>query len=203
MTSLSLVAQADMMVCISTSNTLRENVLRHAGAKTTAEFKKNYNPQEVLVLDGGSTAAQKIMFVPWQTEIEETDVTRIQKVRRSVLSSSRTCDSPVVSVGASEVVSRRSAREGDQNDFNPTGRLLPRDDRAIGSSCVNQIGTGQLELDSWVVCEALIGAARECLHQYSMNVKFVIYSFSSDDNANECYQVRFLLHSNVRRTRCA
>lgn len=69
-----------MMICISTSNNLRESVLRCAGHKTQSEYEDRYQPTDALLLDGGLTAARKILFVPWRTDIEETDKTKIQKV---------------------------------------------------------------------------------------------------------------------------
>jgi hypothetical protein len=50
-----------------------------------------------------------------------------------------------------------------------------------------------LGLDPGFVCEAMFSAASGCLHEYSMDVVFVIYpSNDADDNEqeeNECYQV--------------
>jgi hypothetical protein len=55
-----------------------------------------------------------------------------------------------------------------------------------------KIGTGQLGLDPFFVCEAMIGAASECLHQYKLDVSFVIYSSTGMAEEDECYQVRFI-----------
>ena len=54
---------------------------------------------------------------------------------------------------------------------------------------LKKIGTGQLGLDPAFVCEAMISAASERLHQYKMNVLFVIYQSSRVNNDDECYQV--------------
>jgi hypothetical protein len=69
-----------MMICISTSNSLRDNVLRRAGAKIESQYKERHRSNDALLLDGGLSAAKKILFVPWQTEIEQTEITKIQKV---------------------------------------------------------------------------------------------------------------------------
>jgi hypothetical protein len=76
-----------MMICISTSNNLRESVLRHAGPATESQFKDRYRPTDALLLDGGLTAARKILFVPWHTEIEITESNKTQKVCFVYLSS--------------------------------------------------------------------------------------------------------------------
>jgi hypothetical protein len=68
------------MICISTSNNLRDSVLRRAGPNIESEYKKRYRSNDALLLNGGSTKAHKILFVPWQTEIEETEETTTQKV---------------------------------------------------------------------------------------------------------------------------
>lgn len=69
-----------MMICISTSNNLRDSVLRCAGPSIESQYKSRYRPTDALLLDGGLTAARKILFVPWQTEIEEPEITKTQKV---------------------------------------------------------------------------------------------------------------------------
>jgi hypothetical protein len=69
-----------MMICISTSNNLRDSVLRRAGSTTETYYKERHRPEDALLLDGGLTKAQKILFVPWQTEVEETETTTTQKV---------------------------------------------------------------------------------------------------------------------------
>lgn len=69
-----------MMICISTSNNLCESVLRRAGPKIQSDYKERYNQGDALLLDGGSTSARKILFVPWQTEIEEVETIKTQKV---------------------------------------------------------------------------------------------------------------------------
>jgi hypothetical protein len=69
-----------MMICISTSNNLRDSILHRAGPTTESQYKDRYHSPDALLLDGGLTAARKILFVPWRTEIEGTETTETQKV---------------------------------------------------------------------------------------------------------------------------
>lgn len=69
------------MICISTSNNLRECVLRRAGRQTIDSFEANSRPNDALILDGGSTAARKILFVPWETNVDTNETIQNQKVR--------------------------------------------------------------------------------------------------------------------------
>jgi hypothetical protein len=69
-----------MMICISTSNNLRDSVLRRAGPKIESEYKERYRSNDALLLNGGLTKANKILFVPWQTDIEETEETATKQV---------------------------------------------------------------------------------------------------------------------------
>jgi hypothetical protein len=38
----------------------------------------------------------------------------------------------------------------------------------------------------------MISAASECLHQYKLDISFVIYSSTGMAEEDECYQVRFI-----------
>ena len=69
-----------MMICVSTSNNLRDTVLRCAGPKTESQYKNSACPTDALLVDGGLTAARKILFVPWLTEVDQTKTTKTQKV---------------------------------------------------------------------------------------------------------------------------
>lgn len=69
-----------MMVCISTSNNLRLNVLRCAGTTIENDYRRLHASNDTLLLDGGSTKAKKILFVPWETQIDQWDFDGIQKV---------------------------------------------------------------------------------------------------------------------------
>ena len=69
-----------MMICVSTSNNLRESILRCAGTKISNEYKESCHSNDALLLNGGLTAARKILFVPWQTEVEQSETTKTQKV---------------------------------------------------------------------------------------------------------------------------
>ena len=59
-----------MMICISTSNNLRDSVLHRAGSKVQSLYRERSNGSDALVLDGGLTASEKILFVPWETDIQ-------------------------------------------------------------------------------------------------------------------------------------
>jgi hypothetical protein len=72
--------KVDMMICISTSHNLRDSILRRAGPEIESQYKKSSKPDDALLLDGGLTKARKILFVPWQTEVEEAEITKTQKV---------------------------------------------------------------------------------------------------------------------------
>jgi hypothetical protein len=65
-----------MMICISTSNNLRDSILHRAGPEIESQYQRSAKLDDALLLDGGSTRARKILFVPWQTEIEETSKTQ-------------------------------------------------------------------------------------------------------------------------------
>ncbi|CAF3313561.1 unnamed protein product [Rotaria socialis] len=149
----------DMMICVSTSNNLRDSILRRAGIQIESQYKERYRPTDALLLDGGSTAARKILFVPWQTEVEQTETTKTQKSLSDLI---KWC------------IEQAHQRKMKSISFPP-------------------IGTGQLGLDPAFVCEAMISAASERLHQYKMDVLFVIYSStglnSHHDNDDECYQI--------------
>ena len=56
------------------------SVLSRAGQSLSSQYYKDSQSKSVVLLDGGSTLAQKILFVPWQTEIEEAETTKNQKV---------------------------------------------------------------------------------------------------------------------------
>jgi hypothetical protein len=54
---------------------------------------------------------------------------------------------------------------------------------------LKKIGSGQLGLDPFFVCETMISAASERLHQFKIDVLFVIYSSTEINDEDECYQV--------------
>jgi hypothetical protein len=69
-----IVLKVDMMICISALNNWRESVLRHAGPQIESGYKKLYSSSdEALLLNGGFTKARKIIFVPWQSEMQEQE----------------------------------------------------------------------------------------------------------------------------------
>jgi hypothetical protein len=61
-----------MMICICTSNNLRDSILHRAGPEIESQYKRSVKSDDALLLDGGSTKARKILFVPWQTETTKT-----------------------------------------------------------------------------------------------------------------------------------
>ena len=69
-----------MMICISTSNNLRESVLRRAGSTVQKQYKERYCSDDALLVDGGATKAEKILLVPWKTEIDRKDIVNSLKV---------------------------------------------------------------------------------------------------------------------------
>ena len=72
------------MICVSTSYNLRENILRRAGHAVREQFNSRYRPIDALLLDGGATAAKKILFVPWQTDLQATDLPTAQQVKQTI-----------------------------------------------------------------------------------------------------------------------
>ncbi|CAF1221473.1 unnamed protein product [Adineta ricciae] len=142
--------QVDMMICISTSNNLRESVLRRAGPTVQKQYKERYCSDDALLVDGGLTKAEKILLVPWKTEIDRENIS------------------------LSELV---------------TWSIDKAHDRNVKTVSFPPIGTGELNLDPLFVCEALIGAASERLHQYQMNVIFVVYPKSDRIEEDGCYQI--------------
>ncbi|CAF0967945.1 unnamed protein product [Rotaria sordida] len=150
----------DMMICVSTSNNLRDSVIRRAGHQIESQYKQRYHPTDALLLDGGLTAAKKILFVPWKTDIESRETIQTEK-------------------SLSDLV-KWCIQQGYQ--------------RKMKSISFPPIGTGQLGLDPAFVCEAMINAASDCLHQYKIDVIFVIYPSTQINNNHqndddECYQV--------------
>lgn len=72
------------MICISTSYNLRKNVLQRAGRSVQEQFESRYRPANALLLDGGSTAAKRILFVPWQTDLQEIESTTARQVKETI-----------------------------------------------------------------------------------------------------------------------
>jgi len=71
--------QVDLMICISTSYNLRDSILRQAGQSVIDQYKSHDDPQKALLTDGGLTSAKKILFLPWNDEIQSTDFEAIQQ----------------------------------------------------------------------------------------------------------------------------
>ena len=75
-----IVVEVDLMICISTSNNLRDSVLRRAGRKIADLYQESSRSNDALLLDGGSTSARKILFVPWETDIDTKETIENKKV---------------------------------------------------------------------------------------------------------------------------
>ena len=73
------------MVCVSTSITLLNSVLSRAGSSIASQYKQKSRSQNEILLDGGSTLAQKILFVPWQLEVRSSDAMKAQQVNKLIL----------------------------------------------------------------------------------------------------------------------
>ena len=69
------------MICISTSQNLRESVLHRAGNEISRSYEDRSQKNDALLLDGGLTSARKILFVPWETNINPKETISNKKVR--------------------------------------------------------------------------------------------------------------------------
>lgn len=73
------------MVCVTTSATLVSSVLQKAGQSVMSEFGRRRSKSKPVLLNGGHTSAQKILFIPWEFEVGRADSTKAQKVRHVIL----------------------------------------------------------------------------------------------------------------------
>ncbi|CAF0739301.1 unnamed protein product [Adineta ricciae] len=71
--------EVDVMICVMTSITLLKSVLMRAGPTVRAEYEKRYRTESFFFLDGGSTLAKKILFVPWKSDVQLSDISQIQQ----------------------------------------------------------------------------------------------------------------------------
>jgi hypothetical protein len=69
-----------MIVCVTTSQTLLHNTLSKAGSSISTQYKQRSHLPHPIVLDGGQTSARKILFVPWELEVNKDSVTEAQQV---------------------------------------------------------------------------------------------------------------------------
>jgi hypothetical protein len=73
------------MVCVTTSRTLLNAVLSRAGPSIISQFKEQYRPGKSVLLDGGTTSARKILFVPWELKVELSNTINAEKVNNLIL----------------------------------------------------------------------------------------------------------------------
>ncbi|CAF1183219.1 unnamed protein product, partial [Didymodactylos carnosus] len=147
---------ADALVCITTSENILKSVLAQAGKDISDQYHQSYKSDQVLILNGGKTKAQKIIFIDWKKTTSKMSDTEIQESLATVV---QFC--------------LDTARERD-----------------IKSIVFPPIGTGSIGCDSFLVAEAMIGAASERLHKYEMNVIYAIYTKPQDKypENDPCYQ---------------
>jgi len=69
------------MVCVTTSATLLNSVLSKAGQSVASEYRQYAHQRKPVLLDGGFTLARKILFVPWELEIESSNTVKAQQVK--------------------------------------------------------------------------------------------------------------------------
>jgi hypothetical protein len=73
------------MVCVTTSVTLLDSVLKKAGPSVISEFGRRTSTSKPVLLKGGLTSAQQILFIPWKLEVESSNSTKAQKVHHMIL----------------------------------------------------------------------------------------------------------------------
>lgn len=74
-----------MMVCVTTSVTLLDSVLRKAGPKTIAEYRQTPRSQNLIILDGGSTSAKNILFIAWELEVNSLNTQKAEQVTKEII----------------------------------------------------------------------------------------------------------------------
>jgi hypothetical protein len=72
------------MVCVSTSYTLLESVLSRAGSTIASQYRQESRSKNAVLLSGGLTPAQKILFIPWKLEVLSSDKKKAQQVNNSI-----------------------------------------------------------------------------------------------------------------------
>jgi hypothetical protein len=60
--------------------TLLNSVLDQAGTSISRQYAKQSRSNNALLLDGGSTSAQKILFIAWELEVQSSDTLKAQNV---------------------------------------------------------------------------------------------------------------------------
>jgi len=69
-----------MVVCVTTSKTLLNIILDKAGSAIESEYKIKHRLNSNFVLDGGHIPVNKILFAPWELEVDKTNINRAQQV---------------------------------------------------------------------------------------------------------------------------
>ncbi|CAF4554552.1 unnamed protein product, partial [Rotaria sp. Silwood1] len=69
----------DMMVCVHTSLTLLNSVLSQAGSSIASAYRHMQHSTQDIILEGGKTKAQKILFAGWKIEVQGLDTSKVQK----------------------------------------------------------------------------------------------------------------------------
>ncbi|CAF4131196.1 unnamed protein product [Rotaria sp. Silwood2] len=69
----------DMMVCVTTSITLLKNILYRAGSSIKSQYRERSYKTGDIILDGGLTKAQRILFVAWTEEVETSNIAQAQQ----------------------------------------------------------------------------------------------------------------------------
>lgn len=69
-----------MVVCVTTSKTLLNIILDKAGSAIESEYRINRRLKSSFVLDGGNIPVKKILFSPWELEVDKADIHRAQQV---------------------------------------------------------------------------------------------------------------------------
>ncbi|CAF0976457.1 unnamed protein product [Rotaria sp. Silwood1] len=69
----------DMMVCVHTSLTLLDSVLSQAGSSIASAYSHIQHSTQDIILEGGKTKAQKILFAGWKIEVQGLDTSKVQK----------------------------------------------------------------------------------------------------------------------------
>ncbi|CAM4861251.1 unnamed protein product [Rotaria socialis] len=68
--------ETDMIVCVTTSATLLRHVLTQAGSSIESQFLKVGNSTNDIILNGGSTKARHILFLPWYQEVQAWQISK-------------------------------------------------------------------------------------------------------------------------------
>lgn len=76
--------KVDVIVCVTTSITLLNSILRKAGHSVRSEYERQSHSSNPILLDGGHIAARKILFIPWQQSVQRSTLTQDEKVHHLI-----------------------------------------------------------------------------------------------------------------------